>query len=354
MSDFSLACTIRRNKQLLNTPLPRFNTTSPYFNAFTGVSTGITQQQFDMRRKAEILKYQSNRMSTQTNNMTKNQKWSQDSKYPSQSKSRLGRLYDDTQPAGCPVPTTSSGIPGPIMYLYEDPAIPLYNYLITRTYAIVVPNPNGYWETTINTNVGLKSRMTLPMASVSINPNIYKNQVSFSLDIPFGIHCEGRYNANPPPQRLSIRLASVKLDVYCNGTSLPDLTKTLSSSVSTFGIDISLNPAMDAASAAGFSATQYLGLIQFSKIVLDVSPIYVFEFRITPIFTTTIVDPTNPTIPDGTTPELYYFGNNQTSTLQTYVYMNMTDAIPTYSNGCTITYKIPNSDIIDLPTVSGT
>lgn len=349
MSDFSLACTIRRNKQLLNTPLPRFNTTSPYFNAFTGVSTGITQQQLDMRRKSEILKYESNRMSTQTNNMTKNQKWSQ----IVQSKSKLGRLYDDTASTGCPVPTTSSGIPGPMMYLYEDPTIPLYNYLITRTYAIVVPNPNGYWETTINTNIGLNSGMTLPLASVSINPNIYKNQVSFSLDIPFGIHCEGRYNANPPPQRLSIRLTSVRLDVYCNGTILPNLTKTLSSSVSTFGMDISLNSAMDAASAAGFSATQYLGLIHVSNIQLNVSPIYVFDFRITPIFTTTIVDPTNPTIPYGTTPELYYFGNNQKSTLQTYLYMNMTKVIPTYSNGCNITYKTPSSAMSD-PTVSGT
>ena len=58
-------------------PLVRFNVISPYIDPLTNQSTNITEQQLNMRRKAEILKYSSNRMPTQTNSLTKKQKWSQ-------------------------------------------------------------------------------------------------------------------------------------------------------------------------------------------------------------------------------------------------------------------------------------
>jgi hypothetical protein len=61
----------QRSKQLLfNTPLPRYTPISPY-------GGGFTKFQLDMRRKIEVLKYNSNTSSTKTNNLTKAEKWSQ-------------------------------------------------------------------------------------------------------------------------------------------------------------------------------------------------------------------------------------------------------------------------------------
>jgi len=61
----------QRAKQLtFNKPLPRYEVVSPYNGTYN-------QQQLDMRRKAEILKYSNNASSTKTNNLTKSQRWAQ-------------------------------------------------------------------------------------------------------------------------------------------------------------------------------------------------------------------------------------------------------------------------------------
>jgi len=71
----------QHSKQLLfNTPLPRYTPMSPY-------NGSMTKFQLDMRRKAEILKYNNNASSTKTNNLTKAEKWSQIAKGNSNSQS---------------------------------------------------------------------------------------------------------------------------------------------------------------------------------------------------------------------------------------------------------------------------
>jgi hypothetical protein len=86
---------------------------SPYQN-------GVTQQQLNMRRKAEILKYNSTKSSTQTNGITKNQLFSK-------------IVTTNYRPCSVdannkPMPTNASNIPGPVMYLFENPNVKLYNY----------------------------------------------------------------------------------------------------------------------------------------------------------------------------------------------------------------------------------
>jgi hypothetical protein len=63
-------CQQRAKQQTFNIPFPRYNIVSPYDGTYT-------QQQLDMRRKAEILKYSNNSSSTKTNNSSKSQRWSQ-------------------------------------------------------------------------------------------------------------------------------------------------------------------------------------------------------------------------------------------------------------------------------------
>jgi hypothetical protein len=73
-----------------------------------------------MRRKAEILKYNSTQTNSQTNAPTKNEVFSQIMR------GSYKQCSVDTRSK--PVSTTASNIPGKPMYLFEDTNIQLYNY----------------------------------------------------------------------------------------------------------------------------------------------------------------------------------------------------------------------------------
>ena len=115
--------TNRSNLYLFQKPQSRFTLLSPYFSD-SSTNTPFDKQQFDldMRRKAEILKY--DKQSSQTNNLTNSQKWSK----MATAKRVIRRTPDTTSCVNLLIPTSSSGVPGPIVYLYEDPSTNLYNY----------------------------------------------------------------------------------------------------------------------------------------------------------------------------------------------------------------------------------
>ena len=176
----------QRSKQLMyNRPPPRNEIVSPYNGIYT-------KEQLDMRRKAEILKYNNNASSSKTNNLTKGQRWAQlvrgnastqSSNFPTLTVTTIDYLgnfntftvaYPDTlqtfpepqytideygnsqlnpeayqivgtsgyfsvyilkgsqyvncNPGIIPTPTSSCNVPGPITYLINDNTVPLYNY----------------------------------------------------------------------------------------------------------------------------------------------------------------------------------------------------------------------------------
>lgn len=97
----------------------------------------FTQYQLDMRRKVEILKYIPTTVSTQTNSDTKSQKWSKLVQKNSNKKTCI--INDNIR-----VPTSSSDVPGPVIDLYYDPNVPLYNY------AVKVDSPGNDTKNTNN------------------------------------------------------------------------------------------------------------------------------------------------------------------------------------------------------------
>lgn len=84
----------------------------------------FTQEQLNMRRKVEILKYNSQTISKK---MTKTQRWSLVAK---------GKYVEVDIAPNCEIPTLTTGcdVPGPPMLLYLDSSVPLYNYN-TQTYS---------------------------------------------------------------------------------------------------------------------------------------------------------------------------------------------------------------------------
>ena len=109
--------------------------------------TTYTKYQLDMRRKAEILKYNKN---NKTNKMTKAQEWSSivNGNGPV-NQSRINAIINNNNPE-CPddllipTPTSSSDIPGPIINLVYDETVPLYNYnKNTDAYTILQNSENN-------------------------------------------------------------------------------------------------------------------------------------------------------------------------------------------------------------------
>ena len=133
MEDTSNKCEqqrLRRLRMLFNVPLPRYNPISPY------KGTSFSKFDLDMRRKAEILKHTGPQKSTQVNKLTKAQQYAQlvSGNSPTQKllDPHTGQLKQ-IQQSFCDSSlnftlTSSSDVPGPIVSLYLDKNIPLYNY----------------------------------------------------------------------------------------------------------------------------------------------------------------------------------------------------------------------------------
>ena len=154
-------CDQRRRQQLSNVPPSRIEVLSPY------ETTRYTKFDLDMRRKAQILKY--NQLNTQVNNLSNNQKWSQLVKgnaakvSPFNPNVFLGAdivpkytpdvILDLEKnkivaclPSGALIRTnpSASGVPPDpkVPFLYDDETVPLYNYvnpISTRAYGIQNP-----------------------------------------------------------------------------------------------------------------------------------------------------------------------------------------------------------------------
>lgn len=346
MAEFNLTfCDSRRKKQLYNVPLPRIDVISPYFNEITGaqrVDTNnipITPKRLDMRRKVEILKYSSNRMPAQTNSLTKKEKWSQ----LVNATGKSARLLDP-ETVVCPGETvvrvpkpmlsTLSGIPGPAILLYEEPEVPLYNYIVTRTYAYNVPNDNRYWATTVNTNVGIGSDVQGIIFALNINANIDRPRASFSLDIPIGLVLQGTYTPNQlPTLPITLRISSATLYVFCNGKSIPAVPPVTITGVDKF---LTGRPTIVDTTPVSVECTRYVGNLSFPSMVLETSFMYVYEF--------------------GLSMELSIENSNRWSGLKYYAYANMTDLIAqTTTNFTVIDTSLDTLDIKlpDIPVLFG-
>lgn len=118
-------CLQRRRRNLMNKPPPRLDSLSSNPYLF------FTQQQLDMRRKAEVLKYSAVSTNSKTNNLTKAEKYAQMARFSKSNSSyvRMAKIQET-----CPVdeliktPNYYCDVPGPYTLLYMDEKVQLYNY----------------------------------------------------------------------------------------------------------------------------------------------------------------------------------------------------------------------------------
>jgi len=189
--------------KLFNVPPQRYDNliNSPY-DICNNLQKVFTQEELNMRRKVEILKYSANQTSTKTNNLTKKEKWVQLNNGYSQKRNLSYSFikknlvpgttdYVQTCPSGTILytPTYASNIPGKLINLYEDPNVPLYMYSTQReSYGIINQEVNIQefnYET--NQNIYLSSvNRNGNIASIYIlNPNTktYNYNIQFPVSI---------------------------------------------------------------------------------------------------------------------------------------------------------------------------
>lgn len=289
LSIFTL-CEQRRKEQLLNVPPSREELQSPY------ETTNFTKFQLDMRRKAEVLKY--NNGNTKTNTLTKNQRWAQLVNGNAPKTYIKGNVIIETEGLkviscnGNAVVSSSSaaGVPKDIHTgvnsLFYDPAVILYNYqnpVLTRSYGVI--NGQEPTDPILYTNymdVYTPSDTYSKITTIQFTSAAQNSQYSISLlNIPLAIEIYGKLSGTNVRETInSIRIHSFSSQAYFNDnlvttnndvvySFLPNNLNDLN-----YTLDISTNTNINGTS---FSGTQYIGLLSISNIVLTASPGYIYD-----------------------------------------------------------------------------
>jgi hypothetical protein len=272
----------RRLRQLYNVPLTRFTPNNPY------TSNKYTKLQLDMRRKAEILKYSPNKVSSQTNSLTKKEKFSLLVKgnVPSPSQQILNKKIVDCAVAEdrlIPIPTSSCDVPGPVIYLYNDQTVPLYNYSVfnTRSYPDYVPTNLDPWQFVVLSNTVIYTNQRQNVYYLIISNLIDQPRYTYSITTPIGLIIAG----NVPPSyvypsdfsgNIVISLQSVSLGIYYNDKLVQIVSP---SSVDNYSMTVNI-PFNTGSTSKSFSATQFVGNLNFNKFQLYTSPSYAYTFAL--------------------------------------------------------------------------
>jgi hypothetical protein len=283
----------KRRAQLNNIPPVRYNNLANNIYQLTNPATGqpYTKFDLDMRRKAEILKYSSNRMSTQTNSLTKAQRYTQAVSGVYQQRTYSQTFLAENTENGivrtCPpgviikTPSSASGVPGN-MLLYDDPAIPLYNFIndTNTPYGMLNQAADPYmipWNYAYNADVSQKSGET-PIIFTLYMFNVASPAYTFSFTTPFSVGFSGKYLSgitSSTNASFTIQINKISLGVLYSYSAMtlnpvPIYTRQYNTSIR---VDISNN-------ASTFNGTCFFDNVSFSNIVLPVQLGYIYDVQL--------------------------------------------------------------------------
>ncbi len=323
---------LRKNRINTIKPLRLELQSSPY--------STYTQKQLDMRRKAEILQYSAVSSNTKTNNLTKKEKFALIAKGTTQT---ISDSMSTTNVCDNPlllVPTSSSDVPGPVEYLYNDTSVPLYNPSSSantqngQNYISTETTYTSKWEIDGNSNIFCTTdEESNSFSTLYIRDAIDAYVYNFSMTIPLSIDISGTLNTIKYKSDLdfsrndvSISVSTFECDIYYNDVLLNDTTLTNyvvptydTTNLTSFTIHKS-----DTDASLNFNATIYVGELIIGNIQLFTSTPYVYDI----VFKTTV----NIDINDDDYAITDYF----TETPTTYLIVNPTSDYIDISNNCTI------------------
>jgi len=287
----------KKRFQLFNIPNVRYNNLdeerNPYLKIDPNTNKPYTKFDIDMKRKVEILKYSSNRMSTQTNNLTRAQKYAQaiSGSYQQRTFSRefIEKNTENNVLTICPTgtiittSTTASDVPGTPIMLYDNPTVPLYN-LINKTntpYAIINqqlnPYPLGfnYINKTDISNNDSNNNKIYEIISTLYFFNVGSMKYNLSFTIPIFIKFSGTNLYEKPlssKNSFKIKLNSISLEILYSYSSLPIISNYTSLNKE-ITVDISDN-------TIPFSGMCYFDTVTFNNIILQSKLGYIYDFKL--------------------------------------------------------------------------
>jgi hypothetical protein len=260
-------CDQRRQQQLFNRPLPRYTPISPY--------PTYTQFQLNMRRKAEILRYSSNTSNSQTNNLTRKEKWA---KLSNATNNKIIYCPGDLS---LPTLSTACDVPGPVTVLYNDNTIPLYNFA-SNTAAYAVDNTTEVinYSTILNNNIIIPSNTETSIATLYIQNNQNTPIHTFSLETPIAFYIYGSNINKSGPYDLQLLLSSISLLTYYSGESTLAFNEPPNYQFNTMNspIQLELSPP-SAPNPFPFSAFVYSGILKISNINLYTEPGFIYDIK---------------------------------------------------------------------------
>jgi hypothetical protein len=263
----------RQKMQLLNIPPTRFTPTSPY--------PTYTKFQLDMRRKTEILKYSAAKTNTKTNNFTKSEKWAQlvSGNFQRRTYSQeeitnsTNNLVDCSSNETLLTPTSSSGVPGPIMYLYNDPSVPLYNYVVNRSYSILDDNNRQPWNINPYNDIACGNGEQTLVSLLGIRQYIESDYTIFNLTTSVGIYVVGTVDTEGKSSAVTLSVSNIGCAIYYN--DVVAATPTVSSGLNTLTVDLNTSQ------TGAFSASLFVGNITTDDFTLYTKPNMVYDIKLT-------------------------------------------------------------------------
>jgi len=274
MSNCNAAEQNRRNGLIFNIPPPRYTPQNPY-------NEGWTKEQLDMRRKAEVLKYNK----TANTRTTKTQSWLQIVRGVYQRRTYSGAYLSGINNADANCETvvtysTGAGIPGPQIPLYLDPRVPLYNYN-TQQQALGINNEEetDMWRSKYDTN--LLSNMP-NIFTINIRTPIDNTQYKYTLRTSIGLYLDGSSNALDYNVSVSFKQTSVKV-LY--GGELVSISPTIRLD-SEFISDVGGNITKDISGSllgGPYAGAIYLGNMTISNLLLPTAAGNTYDIVLEPV-----------------------------------------------------------------------
>jgi len=261
-------CDQRRQQQLFNKPLPRYTPISPY--------PKYTEFQLNMRRKAEILRHSSNTSSSQTNSLTRKEKWAK------LSNAKNNKIIYCPNDLYLPTLSSSCDVPGPVTVLYNDNKIPLYNFA-SNTAAFAVDNTREVinYSTILNNNIIIPSNTETSIATLYIQNNQNTPVHTFSLQTPIAFYIYGSDINKSGPYDLQLLLSSISLLTYYSGEETLAFNDPPKYQYTTMNspIYLELTPP-STTDKFSFSAFVYAGILKISNINLYTEPGFIYDVKL--------------------------------------------------------------------------